>query len=176
MSMIGTQSPPLGGISLDADSIRCEVDEAPDAHDLSEAQAEYISDLDDQTLNQALVSAADDTFWSAYDELRRNAIAALARQADELLLVVSVSGDDYERAVDEANDAGGSTRAVVQYLAQWDTGDEVDRASLINGRVLLRTLEGWPHQLHEVTHDDTDYFLVIDHHLRFYSLYRRPLG
>lgn len=95
---------------------------------------------------------------------------------DPLVSVVHLSGDDYETAVDVANDQGGSTSAVVEYLSRWDHGDETDAAAEINGHTDRSALESWNHQLHEVDHGGLHYWLVIDHGLRFYALYRRPLS
>lgn len=95
---------------------------------------------------------------------------------DDLVCIVHLTGDDYESAVDAANERGGSTKTVVAHLAQWDYGDETDGASEVNGRDALAELEALPHQLHEVDHGGLHYWLQIDHGLRFYALYRRPLG
>jgi len=98
--------------------------------------------------------------------------------ADHVLVrIIDLEGDDYEQAVDAANDLGGSTAAVVEYLAHWDFGDENDNAAPYNGCLTsLRALQACPHQLHQVTYDNLDYWLQIDHGLRFYALYRAPLA
>lgn len=92
-----------------------------------------------------------------------------------LVRIISVTGDDYETAVDQANDKGGSTDAVVEYLAQWDTGDEIDRAATINGHTRLSDLEKQRHPFHIVDYDSHVYYLQADHHLGFYALYREEL-
>lgn len=93
----------------------------------------------------------------------------------DLTLIISVDGDDYEEAVEAAEDNGGSTEAVVAHLAQWDYGSENDEASEIMGSSTLDELEALPHQLHQVCHDELTYYLLIDHGLRFYALYRPGL-
>ena len=90
--------------------------------------------------------------------------------------VVSLQGADYEAAVMAAEAMGGSTSAVVEYLARWDTGDEVDRDSAGIGDSRLRSeIDALPHQVHEVAFGGLDYVLVIDHQIRLYALYRPQL-
>jgi hypothetical protein len=86
-SELGSQATPLinapstsRGLVLDSESIRAELTESPESHDLSPEQVAAISQLSDDELNVALHEEADDTFWAAYDELRRNAILQLARR------------------------------------------------------------------------------------------------
>lgn len=68
------------GISLDADSIRAELDDAPaEAHDLTPQQVALIQRLNDDEINRAVTQAADDDFWELYDAVRRRAIATLAQ-------------------------------------------------------------------------------------------------
>lgn len=160
-------------IVLSAESVRAELAEAPDAHDLTPAQIERIAALLDADIDAAIHAVVDDFFWDAYDSVRRDAIARLA--SDPLVLIVFMQGQDYEDAVDAVNDRGGSTKAVVEYLAQWDYGEENDSASEVNGRTDLAELERLPHQLHEVDHGGLHYWLEIDHRLGFYGLFRRPL-
>lgn len=106
---------------------------------------------------------------------RRPAVPADPSQP--LVLIVHLEGDNYERAVDAANDLGGSTSAVVEYLSRWDYGDENDTAAPYNGGLTtLSELEGLPHQLHPVAFGGLDYWLQLDHGLRFYALYRAPLA
>lgn len=171
-------------ITLGAASVRSELHEAPDSHDLTTAQAEHLEALSDDEIDDAVQSAADDYFWDAYYSVRRDAIARLARDhkdaldplGNDLVPIVHLSGDDYEHAVDAANDNGGSTDAVVAYLAQWDYGEENDGAAEVNGHTQLAELERLPQQLHEVDHGGLHYWLGIAHGLRHYSLYRRPLS
>ncbi|MFD2024130.1 hypothetical protein [Promicromonospora aerolata] len=68
------------GISLDADSVRAELDDAPaEAHDLTPQQAALIQHLGDDEINRAITQAVDDDFWAQYDAVRRCAIATLAQ-------------------------------------------------------------------------------------------------
>lgn len=85
--------------------------------------------------------------------------------------VVFVDGDDYEAAVDAANDNGGSTDAVAEYLSQWDYGDETDMAQ-------TRDCAPWGNAdiLHSVNVGGLDYVLSINHHVGYYGLNRRPLA
>lgn len=93
----------------------------------------------------------------------------------ELVTIIHLSNDEYEAAVDAANDQGGSTEAVVAYLAQWDYGDENDGASSVMGMRSLAETQRLPHQLHPVTYGGLEYWLQLDHQLRFYTLYRAAL-
>lgn len=95
----------------------------------------------------------------------------------ELILVTHQSGDDYEEIVDAANAAGGSINAVVEHLARWDYGAETDADSAsFHGTTTLAELQALAHQLHEGDHGGLHYWLLLDHHLRFYALYRQPLA
>jgi len=161
-------------IILGAESVRAELDEAPDAHDLTKAQAERIAALSDEEIDRAVHAATDDVFWEIYDCVRRDAIAELARVP--LICVIFIQSQEYEDAVDAANARGGSTEAVVKHLAQWDFGEETDGAASVNGYTDLSELESLPHQLHEVDHGGLHYWLQLDHHLGIYGLYRRPLS
>lgn len=166
--------PANSGINLDAAAIRAELLESPATHDLTAVQAARVAALSDEQLNAALNNAADDDFWSQYDDVRARAISALS--TNPLICITFQQGDDYETAVDAANDNGGSIEAVAQYLAQWDYGTENDDAAAFNGYVELATLEALPHQLHEVQIDGVAYWVNLDHGLRFYGLYRQPLS
>ncbi|WP_026820023.1 hypothetical protein [Arthrobacter castelli] len=99
----------------------------------------------------------------------------LNETSEPLVDIIHLQGDDYETAVDAANDQGGSTEAVVAYLAQFDYGDETDSVAEINGHTKFVELERLQHQLHEADHGGLHYWLQVDHGLRFYGLYRRPL-
>lgn len=186
MELVDARIRPVGNpIVLGAESVRAELadDEAPDAHDLTEKQAEFLARLTDEEIDRAVNAEADDYFWAAYDDVRSRAIAslvadhqvALAPLGDDLVNIVHLSGDDYENAVDEANANGGSIEAVVAYLARWDYGRESDGAAQSNGLTALAELERLPYQLHEVDLHGLHYWLQLDHGLRFYALYRRPL-
>lgn len=113
---------------------------------------------------------SDDDFTHELEELLQQ-IEFLAEP--RLVSIVVVSGDDYERIVDEANDLGGSTSAVVEILARWDTGDEIDQASRINGTQSQSQIERSVHEV--IEHGGLRYWLLPNHDLRFYALYRRPL-
>lgn len=83
------------GVTLDAYSVRAEIDEAPASHDLTPEQAAAIAALDDATIGQALQGAVtDDLFWHAYDTTRRDAIAALRRLVVDSGAAPEVSPDD----------------------------------------------------------------------------------
>lgn len=66
-------------ISLDALSVRSEIEEAAEHHDLDEVTAEKIAQLSDEEINAAINIAVDDEFWAAYDHARSVAIATLAQ-------------------------------------------------------------------------------------------------
>jgi len=85
--------------------------------------------------------------------------------------IVFVDGDDYEAAVDAANDDGGSVEAVAAYLSQWDYGDETDAAQ-------TRDSAPWgsADTLHTVTAGGTAYVLSVNHSMGYYALQRRPLS
>src|SRR5699024_1898748 len=134
----------------DHESVREEVHEAPESHDLTPSQAERIQNLSDEDIVAAINAEVDDHFWAAYDDVRRRTISRLA--GDPLVCVVFLQGQDYEDAVDAANNLGGSTEAVVAHLSQWDYGDENDAAAEVNGYTERTDLERLRHQLHEVDH------------------------
>lgn len=93
-----------------------------------------------------------------------------------LTRVVSLQGADYEAAVIAAEAMGGSVSAVVEHLARWDTGDEVDRDSAEIGDSRLRSeVDALPHQVHDVAFGGLDYVLVVDHQVGLYALYRPQL-
>lgn len=165
--------PANSGINLDAAAIRAELLESPETHDLSTSQVARINALSDEQLNLVLADKAGNSFWAEYDDVRNRAIATLANAP--LVCVTFQQGDDYETAVDAANNDGGSIEAVARHLAQWDYGSETDEAAAFNGYVDLSTLEALPHQLHEIEIDNTTYWISLDHGLRFYGLYRQPL-
>lgn len=68
---------------LDPESVRAEIAEAPESHDLSPERAAAIASLSDAEIASWIneLAARDDAFWAAYDELRRTVIAKL----DELV-------------------------------------------------------------------------------------------
>lgn len=150
-------------------------------NDLCRAIAEALEDREDDES----VAAADwlkdhennDDVWdligNLLDQVERIAAEEL-RLRDALVNVVFIAGDEYERIVDEANNLGGSVAAVVEILARWDTGDEIDQASTINGTTARAEIEQRAH--HVVEHDSLQYWLVADHQLRYYALYRPLLS
>lgn len=83
-------------------------------------------------------------------------------------LVAKVTGEAYERAVDDANAHGGSTQAVAEHLLS--LGQDRSPASV---RTTVADLEDSTRQLHGVEHKGARYWLQIDHHERVYTLYRR---
>lgn len=68
---------------LDAEYLLAEVTEAAEYHDLTEDQIKYIESLSPGDIEFALHSNISDDVLDVLDDVRRNAIADLARQADE---------------------------------------------------------------------------------------------
>lgn len=81
--------------------------------------------------------------------------------------LVTVSGDDYEEAVDAINDLGGSTTATVEYLLTQVKDSNFE----LGDYLLLRSLSTGPHQLHAAIHAGTTYWLQINHQKRLYALH-----
>lgn len=94
-----------------------------------------------------------------------------------LVHVVTLTGQDYEAAVAAAEAAGGSVDAVAAHLARWDRGDEADDEAALWPHDMLTAadLGRLQHQLHRASAGGLDYWLLIDHQLRMYALYRAPL-
>lgn len=65
-------------IVLDAESVRAELEEAPEAHGFTAQSAEIVSRVDDEQILAAINIEVDDEFWSQYDDVRRRAITRLA--------------------------------------------------------------------------------------------------
>lgn len=65
-------------ISLDAESVRAELEEAPESHGFTAHSAELIAKADDEDILAAINIEVDDEFWSQYDDVRRRAITRLA--------------------------------------------------------------------------------------------------
>jgi len=84
--------------------------------------------------------------------------------------VVYMDGDDYETAMDETNNMGGSTGAAVEYLAQWDNGADSDAAE---------TRDSAPWGAYDTTHVESfgglTYVYATNHIVGYVSLQRRPL-
>lgn len=70
----------MGSIELGAESVLAEVNEAPEAHGLTQEQANAIAALPPEQIESAIRESADDWFWEAYNSVRRSAIARLAKQ------------------------------------------------------------------------------------------------
>ena len=68
-------------ISLGAESVRAELQEAPEAHGLDAAEAAALQALNDDDINAAVQESAGDAFWEQYDAVRRRAIARLNHSA-----------------------------------------------------------------------------------------------
>lgn len=69
------------GIQLNAESVRAELWEAPDAHDIDTAETlDRITSLSDDAINAAIEASANDHFWEQYDAVRRSAISRLKEQ------------------------------------------------------------------------------------------------
>lgn len=93
---------------------------------------------------------------------------------DPLIHIITLSRDDYDMAVDEINDRGGSTRGAAEYMAQWDNGIEDDRAATVNGASARADVQRW--FLHETIRiDNIEYVVCWVHPLSTYALYRPPL-
>lgn len=67
-------------INLNAESVKSEAQERIDVDQITPQQAQIIASLSDEVVEAAVNNAADDHFWSAYDNLRSEAIQALLSQ------------------------------------------------------------------------------------------------
>lgn len=95
--------------------------------------------------------------------------------AHRLVRIALLRTQAYENAVDAINALGGSTGAAVEHLAQWDDGRESDNdAEATNGYDSRVYVENMAH--HREIHGGIEYWLVANHILRHYILYRRPLA
>ncbi|MGP5099571.1 hypothetical protein CIK69_01830 [Brachybacterium alimentarium] len=98
------------------------------------------------------------------------------RTSEPLSHIITLTGDAYEQVVDEANAMGGSVDAVAAVLSAWDYGDETDAAAELDPyRPTASDLGKLSHQLHSAHVGHQHYWLLIDHQLGLYSLYRLPL-
>ncbi|WP_324701313.1 hypothetical protein [Micrococcus sp. HOU01] len=95
-----------------------------------------------------------------------------------LVRIVTATDQDYEVAVAEADAAGGSVDAVAAYLAQWDRGSEADDEAALWPEEMPTAAElgRLQHQLHCARAGGLDYWLLIDHQIGLYALYRAPLN
>ena len=84
--------------------------------------------------------------------------------------VAFMQDNDYYEAMDAINDMGGSVTAAIEYLAQWDTGDEADQAD---------TRDSAPWGACDTTHTETvggiEYTYATNHNAGYVSLNRHPL-
>lgn len=109
------------------------------------------------------------------DNLAQDNGSAGVNNAQRLVRIVDLSGQNYEDAVDAIDDMGGSTGAAVKHLSQWDFGQETDNdAAVIDNYTSRNHVENLAH--HREEHNSISYWLIADHSLRHYALYRRPLG
>lgn len=98
------------------------------------------------------------------------------RTSEQLSHIITLTGDAYEQVVDEANAMGGSVDAVAAVLSAWDYGDETDAAAELDPyRPTASDLGKLSHQLHSAHIGHQHYWLLFDHQLGLYSLYRLPL-
>lgn len=67
------------GITLDAASVRDEINDRLHTGEIAAAQAKHIGALSDEEINAAIDASANSYFWQAYDITRSNAIARLLR-------------------------------------------------------------------------------------------------
>lgn len=111
-------------VNLDAASVRDELCEAPDAHDLTEGEAARLAALSDLEIEAVLDAHVDDDFWLAFDDVRRRAITALRERY--ILLDSAEEGRIEARA--EAlcnlqglspNDEGAWREALAQARDEW---------------------------------------------------------
>lgn len=65
------------GITLDAASVRDEINDRLQTGEITAAQANIINACTDEEINAAIDASVDDNFWQAYDNARSDAIARL---------------------------------------------------------------------------------------------------
>ena len=94
-----------------------------------------------------------------------------------LVHIITLTGQDYDDAVQAAEAEGGSVDAVARHLAQWDHGAEADDAALLwpDDMPTRADLGRQRHQLHSARVGGLEYLVQIDHGLRMYALYRPTL-
>lgn len=102
----------------------------------------------------------------------------MSEPTTRLVHIVTLTGQDYDEAVQAAEAEGGSVDAVAEHLAQWDTGTETDQAALLwpHDMPTIQDLECQRHQLHTARAGGLTYHVQIDHGLRMYALYRPTLS
>ena len=69
-------------INLDAASIRDEIKYMAEAEWITPEDAKRLSNLSDDDLDIAIDNAADDSFWDAWDAVRRDAINELISEME----------------------------------------------------------------------------------------------
>lgn len=156
--------------SIDAQFLREEIGEGSIGEEYNDRVRSLILDCDDDDLDDTIDEILDDTshlIHAALDELVRDVVKRRVCNASARLLATA-EGDAYEHVVDCANDAGGSTTAVVEHLLA-HRADHVDTPVC----ALATELKAEPHQLHPVELDGRLYWLQINHTERMYALYLR---
>lgn len=90
---------------------------------------------------------------------------------DQRLETVHIAtGPQYQDILRAAEDAGGSTVAVVDALVH----QARLTPALLRTTVMLSQLREQPHQLHAVMQGGVGYWLQIDHDHQLYALHREP--
>lgn len=94
-----------------------------------------------------------------------------------LVHVITLTGQDYDDAVQAAEAEGGSVDAVARHLAQWDYGTESDDAVLPwpEDMPTRADLGRQRHQPHTARVGGLEYLVQIDRGLCMYALYRPTL-
>ena len=115
----------------------------------------------------ALIDQADDQLAAAFSQSGRIVWNPRPVSAEQWITVVFLQGEDAERPLRILGELGDVD--AVDYLAQWDYGDETTQAALENGYVYDEPGAGTNDQV--LT--SGDYALVINPHLGYISLLRR---
>ncbi|GAA3040035.1 hypothetical protein [Microbacterium dextranolyticum] len=115
----------------------------------------------------ALIDQADDQLSAAFAESGRIVWHPSPAPAEQWITVVFLQGEEADRPLRLLGELGHVD--AVDYLAQWDYGDETTQAALENGYVYDEPGAGTNDQV--VT--SGDYALVINPHVGYVSLLRR---
>ncbi|WP_336642381.1 hypothetical protein [Microbacterium sp. MMO-56] len=115
----------------------------------------------------ALIDQADDQLSAAFAESGRIVWHPRPAPAEQWITVVFLQGEDAERPLRILGELGHVD--AVDYLAQWDYGDETTQAALENGYVYDEPGAGANDQV--IT--SGDYALVVNPHMGYVSLLRR---
>jgi hypothetical protein len=173
----------IGDLSLGMRSLRQVLDQIADVHERKAAHAFNDDGNHDAGVRDALAAAeelrqAASLVDRAYDRLAEGFISAgrIAWHPDPAVEeaapsrwvnVVFLQGDEADRPLRILGELGHVD--AVDYLAQWDCGDETTEAALENGYVYDEPGEG--------TNDQVaisgDYALVVNPHIGYVSLLRR---